>query len=716
MALALVLLRLEVTRAGVSELLANGAGWPFWTVFLITLLWLSQAYLYPGHLLGGDTLSHVVRAVHFGRTLASGALPVWDKDFYLGVPLLQFYPPLFAWLTGGLYALIGDAALTPKLVLLAANLTGAIGMFCWMRALQLSRFAGMVGGCVYIGSWGHGHLLLYQGALPVALIMALLPLCFLAIERLLSPNGANSRIAALLALCVALLFYAHQAHAFIAGIYLALYSMARWAMLRRSAGAFLLLLAAATLGIVAAISTIVPYLAEQHWVVASAGARPPSLTWPTRQYLGWLIAWGNTRTTFGADSAAYLGYSALALACAGCLLFRCHGRWRVLLLLLSLFLLSLSLRGLLVRDIALTVLFLSPLAALGAEGLIRLRYAHMPAAIFALLLLDLGIVAVQPLARTDKEHQVVAGQIMAERYRNANILLAGVSGDGQLDMIVGPMGSLPALAEVATLGGPHNHGATPVHNYLVAAAEQAERDLNRDGRLGSDTITLLAAFDIAAVVGFGSRSVGLPERIAEARPLPGLGRVLEIEQHAPVIFSERLVAIDSAELPDRPIVWDDGFWQAENSLRESIFATIAFILKASDYSPGEKTAAALVIRDSLPAGQQGPKLDVGPSPQPILLERWEAADTGSTLVVRSARAGWLQIAHPWYPSVAVFLNGKRVVALQSALGLMVVPVEAGDNAYQLEPRLSVLRQSANAISVTALTLIGLGILRKSRVK
>jgi hypothetical protein len=709
--LALLLLRLEVTRASLSELLVTNSRWPFWIVFLATLLWISQAYVYPGHLLGGDTLAHVVRAEHFARTLKSGHLPIWDKDFYLGIPLLQFYPPLFVWLTAAVHLLIDDIATASKMVLLAANLVGALGVFLWVRALRLGRFAGLVGACVYIGSWGHGHLLLYQGTLPLALVMAVLPLCLLAIERLLSPSIASSRSTALLALCVAVLFYAHQAHALIAGIYLALYAAVRWATASRDVRAFLLLVAAATLGIVAAISTIVPFLAEQHWVVAAAGARLPELVWPTSDYLGSLLTWGNTRTSFGADSAAYLGYSGLALGLAAWLLVRRHGRRSLLLLLLFLFLLSLSLRGLFARDIIFTMLFLAPIAALGAEAMLQLQYRHVPALIIAALFLDLGIVAIQPVARTDKEHQVMAGQVMTGRYPNAHVLLAGVSQDGRVDMVVGPTGSLPALSDVAMLGGPHNQGATPVHNYLVVAAKLAERDLNSESKLDSDTAILLGSFDIAAIIGLGSRTMGLADHITPTKTVPGLGRVLEIEEHSPVIFAERLIAIESAALPDRPILWADSFWDDVNPTRDEVFSVTEHVLKTSDYSPGERSASAIVVRDVAPAAEPRPAAQAEAS-VPISLKQWSLSDFGLAAGIWSERAGWAQLAYPWYPSVVVFHNGHRVTPLQSAFGLMVVPVSVGENLYEIQPRLSALRHASNTIAMAGFLLIGLAMLRK----
>lgn len=707
---AMVWIRFELVDNGVSQFFLRATGWPFWTVFLATLFWLSQAYIYPGYLLGGDSLSHLVRAAHFARTLANGELPIWDSDFYLGVPFVQFYPPLFIWLAGGINAVISDIATAAKLVLLAANLGGAVGILLWLRVVGLSRFAGMVGAIVYIGSWGHGHLLLYQGLLPAALVMAMLPFCFLGVERLISPGGATLTRAAMLSLCVALLFYAHQAHAVIAGLYLGPYAIVRWLIVSRSTRTLGLLVGAAATGIVAASNVLVPYVAEQHWVIASAGAELPRLTWPTTEYLGWLLTWGNSRTSFGADSAAYLGYSALALSLAGIVSLRSQLHWPFTLLALALFVLSLSLRGLLARDIVFTVLFLAPLAALGAEALARAARYHIPALIFLVLLADLGIVAIQPLPRTDKAYQLIAGDLMATFYQNANVLLATVSEDGRLDMDVGPQGSLMALAPVATIGGPHNHGATPVHNYLFVAAKLAERDLNADGVLRADTQALLARFDVAAIVARGRTEMGLPERISDAQPVPGLGRVLEVDNHSPVVFSGRLISVDGADLPDRPMLWAGGTWGQADPVRERVIETLEMVLRREGYASGADTADALLVRDASSRAEEPEQFDL--SGHGIQVVNWQKSDTGSVLVMRSDGAGWAQVVHPWYPTLAVSHNGKRIDPLKSVTGLLVVPVDRGENVYEIEPKLSVLRLVMNSVSACAFIIIGFAVLRR----
>ncbi len=708
--LVAVLLRAEIRYAALSRALTETNHWPFRVILGSGLIWISQAFLYPGYLLGGDTTSHIVRAVHFGMTLANGEIPIWDNDFYLGVPLGQFYAPLFIWLTGTLFSLWPDASWTPKIVLLAANLGGAIGLFYWLRSCSVGGFGALVGAFVYIGSWGHGHLLLYQGVLPTALVMAFLPFTLWSIERIISHKTVSRRDLGLLALFVALLMLSHQAHGFVGGLYLTIYTVLRWAIFRRGFATLGLIALAAGLGLVTSISVVLPFLAETDWVVASAGAELPRLVLPDLQYLGWLLTWGASRTTFGADSAAYLGYSALALAIAAVGVSStkaCRPHRSLIMVFLALFLLSLILRGLLARDIVFTVLFLAPLAAMGAECLAQRWSRHAPALILTLLMLDLGIIAIQPLARTDKGYLEAAAQAITERYPNSRVLLASVGDSGEVSMDAGPSGSVIAMGAVATLGGPHNHGATPVHNYLVAAAMLAQRDLQQPRRLGQDAQRLLAMFNVAAIIADDQRGMGLPANIPGTRALDHLGPVLSIADAAPIVFSTRLATLHDRDFPDRPMLW------ANEARCDAVQTFASEVLSRMHYEPEQRRAGTLLVRDALPTasaeGEGEGDVDVS-----FALRDYRVEDQLITLTLSSTAPGWVQIAHPWYPAFRVLHNGQEVRPLQSPFSLIVLPVSTGDNHYVIEPVLSTLRVVNNGITLFGFAIIGLLLLLPER--
>jgi hypothetical protein len=217
-------------------------------------------------------------------------------------------------------------------------------------------------------------------------------------------------------------------------------------------------------------------------------------------------------------------------------------------------------------------------------------------------------------------------------------------------------------------------------------------------------------FNVGAIVGFDAGSVGLPDRIDGAKPVAGLGRVLEIGHPSPVVFSERLVFVDSDTLPDRPILWEQGFWDGDNPTRDRVLATLEDVLQGTAYSPTTGTARALYVRGAPSAAN--PALPSDGRRRAVEIDRWLVSDTGAQLDLRSERAGWLQIAHPWYPSLAVSHNGERVVPLQSAFGLIVVPVVAGANSYVVHPTLSPLRRLTSLVAVVGFVVISVGIVRR----
>lgn len=715
---ALILARRERRGADLSRALADAPLPAFGVLGVALLLWFVQAYLYSGLLLGGDTGSQLVRLLDFGRGLRAGEVLFWNNNYYLGAPFLQFYPPLFMWLGGGLYALTGSAEWAPKVLLLALHVVGAWFCFALIRRVGCGRFAALVGALAYAGAWAHGHLILYQGVLPQSVTMALLPAAFFVAELLIQRGSLGGAplvaVWSWLALLSAGLLCAHQAHGLFAGVYLAAYVVLRAFGRDRPIRLLLVAGSAGAAGVVMALFAIIPFIAEQSWVMASVGDGGGFFAWrwPDMEYLRHLLTWYNGRTTYGSDSAAYLGLTVVALGVAAVIPLsrRRHSPvqgWAVAML--GGLLLSMVWRGSLVREIIFTLFFISMLAAVGTQRLIAAfpERRHLPALILILLFIDLGSTAVQPLARADKDYLLAAGEYLAATAPNQRVAISSnrvQDGSDRRPLIdIGPDALPLQYASLQTVSGTHNHAATLVHNYAVTILKRAERDLGDYGTLTPDALALLAMLNVGRIVNDTGAALGFPPVIQPTMDEPPLGRVIRIATPSPVVFAPGLVQLAPAITLDRPMLWAEDFkgWTAPQVVQTSAF--LDAFLHAMRYRPETRTAARIPVRER-PAGgietadSQGPEASVAIVDYRVSMGRVD-------LRVDLSEAGFLQLSHPWYPMLEIRHNGTVIEPLRGSLNLLVVPANQGENVYSIIPRRSALRRLCGWLSAVTLGVV-----------
>lgn len=690
--LLVALVRGEWKSGDLSALLADAPKALFWLPAIALLVWFSQGYLYPGFLLPGDTGSHMVRAIHTGRAFSEGEMPFWSNHFYMGAPFLEFYAPLFYWGAGAFYALTGSMEWGPKGFLLVANLVAGIGMYGFVRALGESRFAAMVAGLVYAGSWAHGHLILQQGPLPLQLAMAWIPLLFWAGERLFQARGAFGWSWAATALCAGGAIATHQPHGVFAGLYLALYLAARWGLSDRDWRVLPGLLSAGALGVAMALFAVVPHLLEQSYVVSHADAQPPHLTVPSLEYLATLLTWSNMKSSLAPKSAAYLGLSVVLLA--GYAVYRWRrgpspaGGKRLWLPLFGLgLLLSLGLRGMLMRDVIFTLFFLAPLAGAGAGALVGTR-RHAPAIVLAVLMLDLGSTAIQPLARAEKVYLLEAGQYFADHHADERLARSntreGNGDDGKPIMDMGPSGGVDLYPAVQNVGGPHNHAATPIHNYVVSLLKIAEASLRANRGLDDTANIALAVLNVSMVSNDDGFRMGFPADFTDARTEGPLGRVLRVRHPTPVLFSTRLTPVQGDPDLMRPMFWSEDFAE-DSAATRTMRDYVRQVLDGMSIDLAARTAATIPVRDlTAPEG-------AGTTDRPLEIVDYRVGRQRVTLAIDAPADGWVQLAHPWYPAQRVLHDGKAVEPLVGAFGFLVLPAHAGHNDYLVEPTYTPLR-------------------------
>lgn len=695
---------------------------PGWIALLLgcVLLWFGHAYLYPGWMLAGDAGAHVARVVQLGLALRDGEWPIWSNRFYLGSPFLQFTGPLFFQIGGVLAALIGDGMLATKILLFALHLVAGFAAYGLMRQLDAPRLPALAGTIVYAGAWAHLHLFVYSGVLPQAITLALLPLVLIAADRCIRQEETRSGQSGpgrhwpgwswvALALGTAGLLANHQPHGVFAGVYLALFCLYGWWRHGAAPLPLLRVALAGAAGIVVAAYAIVPYLAERDTVMASGPGNLFQLALPSLDELARLALWSNRQTSSGAESAAYLGTTALLLATAGLVGWyrdRATGRPRLggVPLFAACFVLSLLLTGSFIRDIQFTLLFLAPLVAQGVMSLSQMsvrRSGTVGLCLVAAILLDLGPTALQPLNRTDKAYYATALSYLEGQPDRGRVVLVGSGGWSQEGdpaagkrylVSAGPSVSPLAWGAVSFVNGPHNQTATPAHNPAIAVLLRLERELN-EGAVGAETLRLLALLDVGRVIYDDGTAFGFPDALRGTVPEGPLGRILAVPEATPVLFAPALAPADIAPA-DVPLLWPTMGDTATARQAEAVvladFATLA-----PDFVRG--LAAAIAV----PAGSEA--AEAGPLPPGGAVRLIAFSEGRQTVTARleTPAAGFVRLAYAAHPWVRATVNGETVTPIRTLTGLIAVPVPAGVVEIALGAEASGLRRGFTILSLAA---------------
>src|SRR6266481_921378 len=432
--LSILLVLIESFGKTISAILLSQT-WMLLVLYFSLTVWFGHSYVDPGKLLLGDSAAHIVLATLRESALTQHQFPYWTNFLYLGQPLPEFYSPTSYWPIAWLATAIGDSTMATKLFMLLAHVLSGFCSFALMRQLGMTRLWAFFGGLFFVGSFAHLHQVLYRGTIPQALCFAFLPLALLFLHRVMTSQGHLNYAWIGLSFSSAALLINYLPFGIAAGFFMALFAIglllsgvARWARL-------VPVMSASAMAVVLAAFVVLPVAVASYANASLSAGHLWHFGLPTADYLNHLVIWRAWRN-FAPDSAAYLGITTIILALLG--LYRA---WRdpdsaadrrTLLLIFALLILSVFTRGEKVRNIIFVLCFVSVLAAFGAGFVLHRssRIRSAPAILLALLLLDLGSTAVQPLARTDLTSIEKAGYFLAGQRPPTRTLVGNIE-DGR---------------------------------------------------------------------------------------------------------------------------------------------------------------------------------------------------------------------------------------------------------------------------------------------
>lgn len=701
----------EWHRSGFSRLLATATPLQAFALLTVLAAWFGQSYLGAGVLLGGDTGTHVARFMEVRRGLENGYLPFWTNYQYAGAPLLWFTGPL-SYVAGGVLAfLLQDAVLATKLFLFTLHIGSAWACFALLRRFGISSVPAMIVAAGFAGSFGHLHLFLYRGVFPQAITIAAVVVLFYAADGLLRRRGRRAANAVVFALTTTCLIVNHQPHALFAAFYLAIFGGILLALRFWPWRELPLLALAGVLGAVAGAIAVLPTIAEADWVMLEADSGLFRLQLPTLERLGQLLLWRNTRTTWGIDYWAYLGGGMIVLAATGIIALlrgRLSGDRRALAIAAVCCLtVCLFVYNPVVRDVIFILLFAGILAAIGLDSLnvaawLSDRHRLIVAAV---VMLDLLSTSIQPITRTDKSFLIDIGLTLERIAPHQRVAEITIDRAGKLAIDMGPDGSpASAYATYQRMAGNHNMAATRVHNYLLTALALAEHDLQTNRRLSLRAETLLATMNVGRVICHTSSANGCPTDFSDGREEPVLGRTLRIAGATPVVFSRNLVTLASSAATEKPMLWP---WDFEAATKPAqilaIETSLARFVDIQGFDAATATARAIAVASDARLPSPSPPAD-GDNWNPVLRDYQVGLDK-VTMRINSDRAGFAALAHPWFPSHVVTVNGRATQPLRSTIGMMVIAIEPGMSDVSIHDGWTPIRKLSVWMSLIGLLAI-----------
>lgn len=596
--------------------------------------------------------THIARGWLWHEYIRAGTYPLWTDLWYGGFPGAQHSPPLAHLLQSLIAFLRFDAFTAAKVLTWFCRMAGAIGFALLCARIHLDQRAGLLGGVIYALAPSFHAAWVWEGHLPGAVVLAILPFALYASDRLATGAG-GFRSGASLAMCSGAITMTDTELARLSFALIGLFILVRAIPTITRRGARAPSVTGVLIGVLggAALSTayILPVIFDSHLLnqVLPASLSSFAYRFPDLAAIDESLRWS-------AIGGSYIGISVALLAIGG--LVRSlvdkkeegHGIGPVPLVLLIIaawFLSSVWGQGS-------TLMFLG--VQMAAAGFVRrakiARFRWVPRKGLLALALLLVLVDFAPInlfttydaAGKEKERIYT---LLQDRLPSGRFLELPVDSEGRTRS----SSSLYApTVSVSSVGGPFIQAAPREFSFQAAMIDTLASALADNDTLSSDLVDLLALHNIRYVV------VSSREGPVEP-PDPGNDEVvidpeipaLRIENAAPAsILDPGLPAGGPPELPAMAV---SGL--SASASHELIEYQLEWIRAARPRMVHAARAVALPNR-----------LEV------------ELPDVGPAMI---------RLARNAYPSTEVLVDGKTWPWEAGPLGGIVVMVEEGPHKIQV---------------------------------
>ena len=697
--------------------------------------WELRFFLEPGIPVFLDAASHVTRTGFVAQALEQGELPFWSNAWYGGYRLLEFYSPLYFWLSGALAWGVGDAILASKLWLWVA-LTALVALY-YRLLLRLVESPWLAAACAVLllksslVRWNFGTLANWPSSVP----LLVLPVLLAHVVRQAGPRGSPLALFAGSALGVGAMAAGHLTNtAMLMPGFLLFAGGSLW-IGRDSLPGFLRRTAALALGLAGAVALTafvwLPSLVDAS--KSSMGLVPgTAVPLPNLGSLG--VVAGVSRFTMAFMEVRYQGPwflpGALAIALLAPAPFGRRWRPAALALVATLGVVTLPSAGRAFQALPLYVGALYGLAlAAGAEALGR-RWgpraaAAIPVAALAWTLVWPGLEPENPVPHYEPAEELDPYPRLSREPGTGRVLDLTLK-NPWIDGFYGWSCIAPHLAGRSIPFGCFPQGSPIEINVAMALASPWHYERNRGaGHWSESALDVLMLLGVEYLVERRDPAAFRPrERGTRRQGRRVADRLFRLADASPLLFSQRLAPLpppfrsDGGRTARNPLLellgerWKAGVGPLKGDLLYVGFAPVLFTRHGHDWGLGELVQAMGIDRRRRTArtlfsagGEAGvaPPADARPSLE--VLEHVEELQRVE-IRARASAPGFVRVSYSYDPELRVRLDGQPVEPIPDALGSgFALRFPEGAHEIVIRPPVFALRKALTAAALPLAALL-----------
>lgn len=667
--------------------------WFFSLALVFSTSLILRLFFTGGHTHYLDGASHTAQALMVYESLQGGELPLWSNRWYGGYPLLQFYPPLFFYLTTAFNFLLQDIFFSIKLMDFIAHILSGIMAFLLVEEITDDREAGFIGGLAFALSPWHIYHIIDLARHTSAFVYAFLPLPFLFFEKYRHQKFTTVQGGILIGLSLSLLVAFQYAYALFIAFLLAFYVILRSVSLQKPFFKIRHLYLLGISGLVllsTASGHVIPYLSESQYVSA-----PLQLLSRTGFPLDSAdITSLVTRQGFPEGHKGYIGLSFLALSFVGAMFALRNKKYPMLLMYVFCFYVVLGHQTFFYqyipfiysqqvtsRLILYLILFMAIMAGEGVKSLkgILARYSRnwiWPTSFLVIV----GICFLDVMIGKDRHWPATHG--MEEVYddfsksmsrhepgRARTIRSIQICSNRRIEWLFSDV--FPAVMTIDTpassINGYLRFHAPKNRGYINDGRNWLKRELER-GNWNSRVQKFLYLMNVSYT--FHVDVDGRVKTLETPRTSPAIGA-------GELSWREEFANYPEAEAGGvlEPLIEELGLNEESNSARRIVTMKNLELPKR----PFDERSR-------------------------IEVTDFEQTINKSFLEVESSDDCYLQIAHSYYPFLRVYVDGGEVPFYETALGFIALSFPEGRHDIKIEPYLSATRKVCHVSSGISLIL------------
>ena len=703
--LCLSVFALELWRKRFScflDLIFSSSTHTLWLLTISSVVFL-RYYLAPGGMSwAGDSSAHLSYSFITAQAMVRGELPIWTNYLGFGSPYIQLYGFLFFYVVGAVDMALNNLDTSLKVVLICTHVASGIGMYAWVLAVTQSRRAGFVAGLAMVLGFWHTQQVLIMGRLPVSLVYGLAPWPFFLLERSRQTEDFWPWVIGG-GFALGLLAFTHPGYAFWITAFFGLYWVLRTWQDGETRGIFRWLGGSVILvfGVLMGAFLTLGIWTEREGTHLAEGLHMSGVPDPT---VGQVLGWSNFRFFLWPPDpfhwyGGYLGLSLVAISAAGLLLWRPRREWQgrgamlaggvalfVSLLLVFGYRLHI-LQAIPVvtalnagRYLLFVSIFLSFVAGLGANTILRHKAAHFGgrtcAILIILIVFDLGPTTFQHPFLGKSSSPTGYSVELYEPFRQA------AESYHRQDQIpnyrivwlaprVHPflaMGRLVVKTQTPTPAAPSGHVLKAVPSFywpLEKFASELMKDLETD-QFHEMFVTLRTGFAL------------MNTRFVVATKTDGSLTSMEWRPRTEILVSPRTSRYPSEEIED------SSDW-VEFGLETPAAYPLVWLARNMKVNFDESTCERIYLIES------ERDEDLGTAPTVEVLSH-VVANQKVQMRVRVSDVCFARLPYAYFPHLAVTVNGTEIPFMQTATHFLALRLQAGIQEIVVEPRLSPLRR------------------------